>query len=174
MKEYVIAIGVFSGVFLLFFSSLIISRTLLNDYLIYSTVLIVGLVVSVIYIFYNKQKIIDTNEFIYIPIRSTLGLGSISVFLFLWINFFLREKRIQIIQLPVKEYYLKKINSGGRYSNKVSIRSGFVVEYYKLNKDIVLDSHMNDSIAISIKFIEIEKSKGFFGIDIIEKMNLKY
>lgn len=174
MKEYLVAIGMFIGFFLLCFSGFITSVTLLNDYLIYSSAVIIGLIVALFYFFNFKEKITDKKEYIYVPIRSILSIGVIIVFIFLWSNYFWREQKIQTIVLPIKENYLDKTKIGSKFSTKIRIKSAFVVEYNKLNKDIIWHTRLEDSIIARVQAIEIKKSNGLFGIDIIEETDLKY
>jgi hypothetical protein len=174
MKENLLALGIFIGFFLLVFSGFIIPITLLNDYLIYGCILLIGLAVSGIYVFYNKDKIIDVKEYIYIPIRCSLCFGPILVFSFLWLNFFWRDQHPTTIKIPVKSSFLFKERHGGKFSSKVRVKSAFVVNYKGQNKNIVWNSRLDDNLMSYVKEIEIIKRTGFFGIDIIEDTNLIY
>jgi len=172
MKENLLALGIFIGFFLLVFSGLIIPITLLNNYLIYGCILIIGLAGSGFYIFYNKDKIIDVKEYIYIPVRCSLCFGPILVFSFLWLNFFWRDQHSTTIKIPVKSFFLYKERHGGKYSNKVTVKSAFVIDYFGQPKNIIWNSRLEDTLMTCVDSIEITKSKGYFGIDIIEDKNL--
>jgi len=174
MKENLLALGLFIGFFLLAFSGFIIPITLLNDYLIYSCILIVGLIVSGSYIFYKKDKITDLKEYIYIPIRCSLCFGPILVFSFLWLNFFWRDQHSTTIKIPIKSSFLFKERYGGKFSSKVRVKSAFVVNFKGQNKNIVWNSRLDDNLMCYVKEVEIIKRTGFFGIDIIEDTNLIY
>lgn len=174
MKENLLALGMFIGFFLLLFSVFIIPITLLNNYLIYGGVFATGLIISAAYIIYNKDKITDEKEYFYIPIRITFCFGPILVFSFLWVNFFWRDKDETIIKIPVKSFFLLKESYGGKFSNKIRIKSAFVINYKGQNKNIVWNTRLEDTVMAKVKKIQIIKKRGFFGVDIIEDTNLIY
>lgn len=175
MKENLLALGVFIGFFMLFYSVLIIVPiTLINDYLIYGFVIVIGLIVSVVYVFYNKKNITNEIEYLYIPIRSTLSLGSIFVFSFLWLNYYWRNQDEVTVKIPVNSYFLDKESCGSKYSSEIVVKSAFVINYKGQTKKIIWHSRLEDSIMSNVKVIEIKKNKGFFGIDIIEETDLIY
>ena len=134
----------------------------------------VGIIVSVGYIFYKKNKISDNIEYLFISIRSTFCFGCIIVFSFLWGNYFYRNNEYITIKLPVKSFFLDKSYRGGKFSNKTIIKSAFVIDYEGQTKNIIWDYRLNDTLMSNVKAIEIEKSEGFFGIDIIEETDLYY
>lgn len=174
MKENLMAIAIFIGFFMAFFSIIIIPVTLINEYLIYWSIPIVGFLVSIIYIKYNKNKILEIKEYVYIPIRATLSLGCIITFSFLYVNYWFRSSKVEIVKVPVKTYFLDKELRGTRYSRKIVIKSAFRINYKGQSKDIIWNSRLEDSIMLSVKAIEIKKSNGLLGIDIIEDTDLLY
>ena len=175
MKQNLLDAGVFFGFLLLVYSIIIIVPiTLLNDYLIYGSVIVIGFIVSVVYNKNNKNNITVEIEYLYIPIRSTLSFGSILVFSFLWLNYYWRNQNEIAIKIPVQSYYLDKERRGSRYTGRTVVRSAFVVNYNGQSKNIVWDSRLDDDIMSSVKAIEIKKNNGFFGIDIIEDTDLIY
>jgi hypothetical protein len=175
MKENLLALGMFIGFFMLFYSVyFIVPISLLNDYLIYVSVIAIGLLVSIVYIFYNKKSITLEIEYLYIPIRSTLSIGCISVFSVLLINYLYRDQKTVTVKLPVESCFLDKESRGSKYTSRLIVRSAFVINYKGQTKNIVWHSRLEDTIMKYVKAVEIKKRKGFFGIDIIEQTNLVY
>jgi hypothetical protein len=171
MKENLSAFGIFLGFFMLVFSMALVPKTLINDYLIYGSILVIGLIISLIYIY--KNEITDNMEYLYIPIRSTISLGCILVSSFLWINYY-RTENLTIVRLPINSYFLDYKTTGSKFNRKTTCRSAFEISYNGQTKNIVWDNRLDDNLMKSLKSIEIMKSEGFFGIDIIEGLNLVY
>lgn len=175
MKENLLVIGMIAGLFLILISTVvIIPITLINDYLIYGCVVLMGLITALIYIFFNKEKIIDVNEYLFIPIRCCLSLGPIIVFSFLWLNYYLKNQNNVTVQIPVQICFVDKKTVGSKFNRRTVIKSAFEIIYQGQTKNIVWHSRLEDSIINNVKAIEIKKSTGLFGIDIIEETNLIY
>jgi hypothetical protein len=172
MKENLSAFGIFLGFFMLAFSLSLVPKTLINDYLIYGSIIVIGLIVSLIYIY--KNEITDNMEYLYIPIRSTISLGCILVSSFLWINYYYRNENLTIVNIPVNSCFLDYETTGSKFNRKTTCKSAFEINYNGQSKNIVWDNRLDDNLMKSVKSIEIMKSEGFFGIDIIEDMNLVY
>ena len=168
------ATGMFVGFFMAVFSFIIIPISLINDYLIWGSVLIVGISTSLVFIKYKENKITEIKEYMYIPIRSTLSIGCIMIFSFLYINYWFRSQRIEIVKVPVENCFLDKELHGSKYSRRIVVKSAFKINYKGQSKSIIWHTRLEDSIMASVKAIEIKKSKGLFGIDIIEDIDLNY
>ena len=173
MKEYFVAVGMIAGLFFLLFSEIyILPVTLINNYLIYGFVFFIGFLTAVIYIFINKHNINDSNEYIFIPIRSVLSVGLIVVFSFLWINYKFCDNNETTFITPIVNNFINKQRVGGKYSSRVVYKSGFKINYKGQNKNIIWDSMLEDSIMNNAKEIQLTTNKGFFGIDIIKEKRL--
>ena len=170
MKRYFLDFGIVLGFLLLFSSIIIVPISLVNDYLIYSLIPIIGLVFASLYIYYNRDKVISRNEYMFITLRSIFSFGFIFVFLFLWINFYWRDRNDVIVETSVKNYYLDTL----LLSKRIKIRSAFTINYKGQTKNIIWNSRLDDSIMHKVNAIEIKKNKGLFGIDIIIDTTIVY
>lgn len=172
MKEYLFASSVFLSIILFVFSLLIMPCTLINDNLVYGCVLISGIIFSIVYILIYKNSITDTDEYLYIPIRSIISFGAISVFLFILLNYHLRNSKEVKVKTPVISSYLDESTKGGKFSSRLVIKSAFVVDYEGQTKNIIWNSRLEDSIMENVNAIELKVNKGFFGYDIIQDIDL--
>ena len=79
-----------------------------------------------------------------------------------------------LLKFQLKVFFLLKESYGGKFSNKIRIKSAFVINYKGQNKNIVWNTRLEDTVMAKVKKIQIIKKRGFFGVDIIEDTNLIY
>ncbi len=166
------ASAIFLGIVLFALSLIIIPSTLINDYLVYASVFASGIIFSVFYIFAYKNSITDKDEYLFIPIRSIISFGAISVFSFLLLNYYLRSSDEVVVKTPVISSYLDETIRGNKYSRKLVIKSAFVINYDGQTKNIIWQTRLEDSIMKNVNAIEFKINKGFFGFDIIQDSDL--
>jgi hypothetical protein len=174
MKEYITVLGMFIGFSLLMMSQFILSVTLINDWLVYSSVVGIGLLIATFYIFKFRTLSLPNTEYFFIALRSTLIAGSIIVFLLLWINFYWKSTDTETIETPVIASFLNKTIVGNKFSKRVKLRTAFVIDYKGQTKNIIWDTRLDDETLHNIEALLIKKNEGFFGIDIIEEQELLY
>ena len=165
---------VFVGFLLIVFSKSIIRITLVSDNLIFFFIATIGLLISILYIINYKNKISRKIEYLYIFIRNSIGYGSIFVFLLLWLNYCLRNHKIITVKTPVISCFLDIEKSTDEYDRESIAKSVFIIKYKGQIKNIAWHEQLLHLKMNSVKAIEIKKSKGLFGIDIIEETNLIY
>ena len=172
MKEYLFASTIFLGIILFALSLIIIRSTLINDFLVYGSVFASGIIFSIVYIFIYKNSITDIDKYLYIPIRSIISFGTVSVFSLLLLNYYLRNPKEVVVKTPVISSYLDETMVGNKFSSRLVIKSAFVVNYDGQTKNIIYQTRLEDSIMKNVKAIEFKINKGFFGFDIIQDSDL--
>lgn len=172
MKEYLLGTAIFGSIILFVFSLMVIPVTLLNTYFIFGSVLIFGAFGAVLYFILNKKNVQDSMDYIYIPIRSTITFGSIITFTFILLNYHLRETEILNQRIPVVSKYLDESIKGGKFSNKLVIRSAFVINYKGQTKNIIWNKRLEDSIMNNVTELVLEVNNGFCNIDVLESARL--